>query len=56
MKTGEIVEWLKSEGDPIAPGDVLCKIQTDLAVISLLAIDEGILAKILVRSKCSYPK
>ena len=48
MSEGTIVKWLKKEGDPIQPGDVLCDIQTDKAVISLETEEEGILAKILV--------
>ena len=37
MTEGTIVKWLKKEGDPVAPGDVLCEIQTDKAVVSLEA-------------------
>ncbi|XP_068082852.1 pyruvate dehydrogenase protein X component isoform X1 [Anabrus simplex] len=48
MSEGTIVKWLKQEGDPIAPGDVLCDIQTDKAVVSFETEEEGILAKILV--------
>jgi len=48
MSEGTIVRWLKKEGDPIAPGDVLCDIQTDKAVVSFETEEEGILAKILV--------
>ena len=38
-----------STGDPIAPGDILCDIQTDKAVVSFEMEEEGILAKVLVR-------
>lgn len=48
MSEGTIVRWLKKEGDPIAPGDVLCDIQTDKAVVSFETEEEGVLAKILV--------
>ncbi|RZF33763.1 hypothetical protein LSTR_LSTR008022 [Laodelphax striatellus] len=48
MSEGEIVSWLKKEGDKLAPGDVLCEIQTDKAVMSMEVDDEGVLAKILV--------
>ncbi|VVC38251.1 E3-binding domain,Biotin/lipoyl attachment,Single hybrid motif,2-oxo acid dehydrogenase [Cinara cedri] len=48
MTEGNIVKWLKKEGDPIAPGDVLCEIQTDKAVMAFETEEEGILAKILV--------
>ena len=48
MMEGTIVKWLKNEGDSIQPGDILCDIQTDKAVVSFELEEEGILAKILV--------
>ncbi|KAK3855898.1 hypothetical protein Pcinc_037726 [Petrolisthes cinctipes] len=48
MVEGKIIKWLKEEGDPIQPGDVLCDIQTDKAVVSMDIEEEGIMAKILV--------
>ncbi|XP_026292855.1 pyruvate dehydrogenase protein X component [Frankliniella occidentalis] len=48
MTEGTIVKWLKKEGDAVAPGDVLCEIQTDKAVMSFEVEEEGILAKILM--------
>ena len=48
MAEGTIVKWYKKEGDTIAPGDVLCDIQTDKAVMAFEMEEEGILAKILV--------
>ena len=50
MVEGKIVKWLKQEGDPIQPGDVLCDIETDKAVVSMETEEEGTLAKILVTS------
>ena len=48
MTEGTIVKWCKQEGDKIEPGDVLCEIQTDKAVVSMEYDDEAILAKILI--------
>lgn len=48
MTEGNIVKWLKKEGDKISAGDVLCEIQTDKAVMSFETEEEGVLAKILV--------
>jgi pyruvate/2-oxoglutarate dehydrogenase complex dihydrolipoamide acyltransferase (E2) component len=48
MSEGTIVKWLKNEGDSVAPGDVLCDIQTDKAVMSFETEEEGVLAKRLV--------
>lgn len=49
MESGTIVKWTKTEGEEIAPGDVLCEIQTDKAVVSMEMDDDGTLAKILVQ-------
>lgn len=35
-------------GDAVQPGDLLCDIQTDKAVVGFETEEEGILAKILV--------
>lgn len=48
MTEGNIVKWLKKEGDKISAGDVLCEIQTDKAIMAYETEEEGILAKILV--------
>merc|ERR1719402_62910 len=47
MSEGTIVKWLKSEGEEVQAGDVVCDIQTDKAVVSMEVDDEGILAKIV---------
>src|ERR1700683_5215496 len=48
MTEGKIARWVKSEGDHIAPGDVLAEIETDKATMEVEAIDEGILARIVI--------
>ncbi|GJE58243.1 pyruvate dehydrogenase complex E1 component subunit beta [Methylobacterium trifolii] len=48
MEEGKLAKWLKKEGDPIKSGDVLAEIETDKATMEVEAIDEGVLAKILV--------
>merc|ERR1739838_56636 len=48
MTEGTIIEWLKKEGDAVVPGDMLCDIQTDKAVVGMDTDEEGTLAKILV--------
>lgn len=53
MTEGKIVKWLKKEGDSVSPGDVLCEIQTDKAVMAFETEEEGILAKIIV-SYCNH--
>ena len=48
MTEGKLAKWLKSEGDAVAAGDVLCEIETDKATMEVEAIDEGTFGKILV--------
>ncbi|KAI7790593.1 putative pyruvate dehydrogenase protein X component [Triplophysa rosa] len=49
MEEGNIVKWLKKEGDEVAAGDALCEIETDKAMVVLESNDDGVLAKILVQ-------
>lgn len=44
---GNIAAWRKSEGDSVAPGDILAEIETDKATIEWEAQEEGYIAKIL---------
>ena len=48
MEKGNLSKWLKNEGDAIKPGDVIAEIETDKATMEVEAVDEGVLAKILV--------
>ncbi|PNE12353.1 MAG: pyruvate dehydrogenase complex dihydrolipoamide acetyltransferase [Beijerinckiaceae bacterium] len=48
MEKGNLARWLKKEGDTIKPGDVLAEIETDKATMEVEAIEEGVLAKIVV--------
>src|SRR6202163_4908177 len=48
MEKGNLAKWLKREGDPVKPGDVIAEIETDKATMEVEAIDEGVMGKILV--------
>lgn len=48
MESGAIVEWKVKEGDHYNSGDALLDIETDKATISVDAIDDGVMAKILL--------
>ena len=48
MTEGNVASWLKSEGDEVAAGDILCEIETDKATMEVEATDEGTLARIVV--------
>ncbi|MEX0837178.1 MAG: pyruvate dehydrogenase complex dihydrolipoamide acetyltransferase [Gemmatimonadota bacterium] len=48
MEEGQLVRWLKSEGDEISNGDVLAEIETDKATMELVARGDGVLRKIFL--------
>ena len=48
MEKGNLAKWLKKEGDTVKSGDVIAEIETDKATMEVEAVDEGVLAKIIV--------
>jgi pyruvate dehydrogenase E2 component (dihydrolipoamide acetyltransferase) len=48
MEEGQLVQWLRAEGDQVASGDVIAEIETDKATMELVARGDGILRKIFV--------
>ncbi|MEM5517498.1 pyruvate dehydrogenase complex E1 component subunit beta [Henriciella sp. AS95] len=48
MEEGTLAKWLKKEGDTISSGDIIAEIETDKATMEVEAVDEGVLAKILI--------
>src|ERR1700685_4614805 len=46
QETGKIISWIKKEGEPIAKGDPLQKIETDKIVVELEAAADGFLAAV----------
>ncbi|MFN7054132.1 pyruvate dehydrogenase complex E1 component subunit beta [Hyphomonas sp.] len=48
MEEGTLSKWLKKEGDAIRSGDVIAEIETDKATMEVEAVDEGVLAKIVI--------
>lgn len=48
MEYGNLAKWLKKEGDKIKPGEVIAEIETDKATMEVEAVDEGVMAKIVV--------
>ena len=49
MEEGQVVQWLKAEGEAVAAGDILAEIETDKATMELVARGDGILRKITVK-------
>ncbi|MFW6078286.1 MAG: biotin/lipoyl-containing protein, partial [Gemmatimonadota bacterium] len=48
MEEGQVVRWLKSEGDEVSDGDILAEIETDKATMELVARGSGVLRKQLL--------
>ena len=48
MEEGTLAKWLVKEGDSVSAGDLLAEIETDKATMEFEAIDDGVVAKILV--------
>ncbi|MFH1764539.1 MAG: biotin/lipoyl-containing protein, partial [Gemmatimonadota bacterium] len=55
MEEGQLVRWLKSEGDPVSNGEVLAEIETDKATMELVARGEGVLRKVLIPEGATAP-
>src|SRR5919107_5870251 len=48
MEEGRLVKWMKGEGEPVKNGDVLAEVETDKAVMELVARGEGVLRRRLI--------
>lgn len=55
MEEGRLVKWLKNEGDSVKTGDVLAEVETDKAVMELVARADGILRKRLANEGDASP-
>ena len=48
MTEGNLARWLKKVGDRVKPGEPIAEIETDKATMEVEAVEEGVLAEILV--------
>ena len=48
MEEGTLAKWLIKVGDKVASGDIMAEIETDKATMEFEAVDEGVIAKILI--------
>jgi pyruvate dehydrogenase E2 component (dihydrolipoamide acetyltransferase) len=48
MEKGNLAKWHKKEGDAVKTGDVIAEIETDKATMEYEAVDDGVMAKIVV--------
>ncbi len=48
MEEGTLAKWLVKAGDSVSSGDLLAEIETDKATMEFEAVDEGVVAELLV--------
>ena len=48
MEEGTLAKWLVAVGDTVSSGDIMAEIETDKATMEFEAVDEGVIAQILV--------
>jgi pyruvate dehydrogenase E2 component (dihydrolipoamide acetyltransferase) len=55
MEEGRLVKWNRNEGDAVKSGDVLAEVETDKAVMELVARGDGVLRKRLIAEGSTAP-
>ena len=55
MEEGRLVKWTKHEGDVVKSGDTLAEVETDKAVMELVARADGQLLKVLAAEGATVP-
>src|SRR6476660_7426526 len=55
MEEGRLVKWNKKEGDAVKSGESLAEVETDKAVMELVARADGNLVKVLVPEGKTVP-
>ena len=49
MEEGRLIAWLKKQGDTVKSGDTLAEVETDKAVMELVARGDGVVREVLVQ-------
>jgi pyruvate dehydrogenase E2 component (dihydrolipoamide acetyltransferase) len=55
MEEGRLVKWTKREGDAVKTGDTLAEVETDKAIMELVARADGQLVKVIVPEGSTVP-
>ncbi|MBI1723624.1 MAG: pyruvate dehydrogenase complex dihydrolipoamide acetyltransferase [Gemmatimonadetes bacterium] len=55
MEEGRLVAWKKKEGDAVKAGETLAEVETDKAVMELVARGDGVLRKVLLAEGATVP-
>ncbi|MGF1659386.1 MAG: pyruvate dehydrogenase complex E1 component subunit beta [Rubrimonas sp.] len=56
MEEGTLARWIVKSGDAVKAGDVIAEIETDKATMEVEAVDEGVIAELLVAEGASGVK
>jgi pyruvate dehydrogenase E2 component (dihydrolipoamide acetyltransferase) len=55
MEEGRLVAWKKREGEPVKAGETLAEVETDKAVMELVARSDGVLRRIVLGEGATVP-
>ena len=55
MEEGRLVSWKKKEGEAVKSGETLAEVETDKAVMELVAREDGVLRKIVLGEGATVP-
>src|SRR4026208_775556 len=55
MEEGRVAKWLKNVGDAVKNGETLAEVETDKAIMELVARGEGVLRKRLLPEDTAAP-
>ncbi len=55
MEEGRLVAWKKKEGDTVKAGETLAEVETDKAVMELVARSDGVLRKVVLGEGATVP-
>ncbi len=55
MEEGRLVKWLKNVGDPVKTGETIAEVETDKAIMELVARGDGVLRARLVEEDTTSP-
>src|SRR5213079_1311153 len=55
MEEGRVAKWHKREGDAVKAGDTLAEVETDKAVMDLVARADGVLRQVAVAEGQTVP-
>ncbi|HEY4217507.1 MAG TPA: pyruvate dehydrogenase complex dihydrolipoamide acetyltransferase [Gemmatimonadaceae bacterium] len=55
MEEGRLVKWIKNEGDAVKSGEPIAEVETDKAIMELVARGDGVLRKRLIGEGDSRP-